>query len=472
MYGEQLDENEQFLRDYVLNALWKSPATATGTGGASDDDDEGGDGINIVGLGNSTIDARAAAARAAAADGGEEDDDNFSDRADDFERRHNFRYEEEGAATLTGHPRHNSASVRRQAQLSRGKEKEEARKVRKAEARAQKEAELKRLKNLKKLEIFDRLRAIEKVSGGAAALTEVDLSGDFDPEEWDKRMAEVFNDDYYGANDAEWRVGDEDYEGYEGYEGDADAALERDLALAGASGTQWQSGGGGSSAGGRRDGFEALTSRLKASTDKKAKLSAQQYMDEYYALDYEDLLGGDLPTRFKYAPVAATGYGITDEEMLLESEKTLSKRVPLRFVKRPYAQLDESKLKGRANRQRWEERQAERATTAARQANVSDGQPRKRKRPTPTEQGAADDGAAGALPSEPPARKKKHKQNHAASAEADGAPSSSTGGGGVASTMSKAMSKAIKKGVGTARLEAFAKLMGKKVKKKNKVPAP
>lgn len=53
-------------------------------------------------------------------------------------------------------------------------------------------------------------------------------------------------------------------------------------------------------------------------------------MDEYYGLDYEDLIGGDLPTRFKYAPVAATGYGITDAELLEEKESHLSKRVPMR----------------------------------------------------------------------------------------------------------------------------------------------
>ena len=83
-------------------------------------------------------------------------------------------------------------------------------------------------------------------------------------------------------------------------------------------------------------------------------------MDEYYALDYEDLIGGDLPTRFRYRPVQPAGFGITDGELLNEDERSLAKRVPLRFVKRPYAKTDETQLKGRANRVRWEERRDER----------------------------------------------------------------------------------------------------------------
>ena len=60
-------------------------------------------------------------------------------------------------------------------------------------------------------------------------------------------------------------------------------------------------------------------------------------MDEYYALDFEDVIGNDLPTRFKYRSVAPSGFGISDEDMLNLSDKELGKRVPLRFVKSPYA---------------------------------------------------------------------------------------------------------------------------------------
>lgn len=80
----------------------------------------------------------------------------------------------------------------------------------------------------------------------------------------------------------------------------------------------------------------------------------QEFMDEYYGLDYEDLIAGDLPTRFKYRQVEPTGFGITDEELLMMNEKALNKRVPIRYIKRPYARFDDAKLKSRANRVRYE----------------------------------------------------------------------------------------------------------------------
>lgn len=37
-------------------------------------------------------------------------------------------------------------------------------------------------------------------------------------------------------------------------------------------------------------------------------------MDEYYAMDYEDLVGG-MPVRFKYRSVEQNDYGLTPEEV-------------------------------------------------------------------------------------------------------------------------------------------------------------
>lgn len=43
--------------------------------------------------------------------------------------------------------------------------------------------------------------------------------------------------------------------------------------------------------------------------------SYNEYMEEYYKMDCEDVIGGDLPTRFKYREVVPNDYGLTIEEV-------------------------------------------------------------------------------------------------------------------------------------------------------------
>lgn len=78
----------------------------------------------------------------------------------------------------------------------------QAKNARKAEERLRKEEELKRLKNLRKEEIKKRLQQIREVAGGdIVGLGEVDLTEDFDPGQFDKKMAEAFNEDYYNQDE-------------------------------------------------------------------------------------------------------------------------------------------------------------------------------------------------------------------------------------------------------------------------------
>jgi protein KRI1 len=61
-----------------------------------------------------------------------------------------------------------------------------------------KEEELKRLKNLKMDEIRSKLKTIREVAGGQLfGLEEKDLEDDFDPQDYDQKMQNAFNDEYY-----------------------------------------------------------------------------------------------------------------------------------------------------------------------------------------------------------------------------------------------------------------------------------
>ena len=48
------------------------------------------------------------------------------------------------------------------------------------------------MKALKRKEIVEKIRKLEKVTGSDMAFKEEDLDDDFDPEAYDKRMQEVF----------------------------------------------------------------------------------------------------------------------------------------------------------------------------------------------------------------------------------------------------------------------------------------
>ena len=377
MLEEDLPPDEAFLRDYMLNAMWKRPVEANGGGG--------GDGVGSDGEGGGEEE-------------GEEAGGTFSDREDDFERSHNFRYEEAGAARVVSHPRQVEGSLRRQAELGRKRQAKAEASERRAALKEKKAAELRRLKNLKKAEILERLQAIEKVSGGAGSLEGVDLSGDFDPDAWDKQMAAVFNDDYYAAADpelaAELEAAEEAGVGW----GEEEAGGEADVAPP-EEGKRKRGGRRGKAA---AEGGAAAGSQ-EAGPSAELQKTTQQYMDEDDALDYEDVLGeGEdaLPTRFKYRAVEPAGFGVgrqplpphqpparcpwecpslpcplpsgsdgppptaaqlTDRELLELDDKELGKIVPTRLVKRPYAQWDAARVKSRAKRVRWEAEAARRA---------------------------------------------------------------------------------------------------------------
>ena len=107
-------------------------------------------------------------------------------------------------------------------------------------------------------------------------------------------MAEMYNDEYYAQDDHGFKPDG----GYEGGEGGSALWDAEEAAINGTA---------------PRGGFEALTKELQNSKNKKVRRTAQQYMDEYYALDYEDVLGeGEdaLPTRFKYRAVEPAGFGV------------------------------------------------------------------------------------------------------------------------------------------------------------------
>jgi len=59
-------------------------------------------------------------------------------------------------------------------------------------------------------------------------------------------------------------------------------------------------------------------------------------LEEYYNLDFEDVIGGgSVKTRFKYRKVASADFGLTEDEILLLDDNQLNRLVSLKKY-RPY----------------------------------------------------------------------------------------------------------------------------------------
>ncbi|EEY69052.1 uncharacterized protein PITG_05226 [Phytophthora infestans T30-4] len=204
----------------------------------------------------------------------DEEDAEELEKAEEFEHTYNFRFEEQGSS-LSG-------------------------KERKALERQKKEEELRHLKNLKQAEIEQKLKKVARLMGeaeGTAGLKPEDLEGDFDPEEYDKRMQAVFDEQYYDENDDD---------------------MEKPT---------WD-----------EEEDKELFGGLPKMKIEEMQHEKQKYMDELYSLDYEDLIG-DIKCRFKYRQVQNNDFGLTVDEIMAADDKELKQLVSLKRMA-PYADIE------------------------------------------------------------------------------------------------------------------------------------
>ncbi|KAI3848905.1 hypothetical protein MKX03_030192 [Papaver bracteatum] len=320
---EGFDENEKFLKNFIVKKMWVDKDKDKGKRPQIDD-------LEVL----------------------SEDDEEVWDQLD-FERSLNFRYEEGTGDRILGHSRVIDGTVRKK--VNRREEQRKRMEERMAEAEKRNREELKHLKNLKKKEIMEKLDKIQAIGGlteGEACALDLD---DFDPEEYDKKMKKTFNDDYYNAEDADFGSEEDDEDGdIEKPDFDKEDEL---LGLP----KDWDVCGTG-------DGFVVVRERVlksKAGTEddedeehdddeedyegeehgdddgdnekgkrkRKRKLSLRERVDllkefdEYHKLDYEGTIG-DLKR-----------FGLSAKEFINMDDKELNQYVPLKKIA-PYNEVE------------------------------------------------------------------------------------------------------------------------------------
>ncbi|VDN55461.1 unnamed protein product [Dracunculus medinensis] len=266
-----------------------------------------------------------------------DEDEKELDRATEFEKKYNFRYEEPDNDFIKQYPRTIKQSIRKKD--DKRKLKRIAHRERKQQEKEIKKNEIRELKTMKKKEIEEKLRKLKQLAGDDELPLNIDdLEADFNPAEYDKRMKELFNNQYYDKGDEHEEkpefsgISDDstDESDYDNFDVNTANIESNDLHTFDKSISVVDDG--------KIECREKALSRRKRKRNSKfveavmkkkpvydpSEKTFEEYFNEYYALNYEDIIGDGLVTRFKYRNVPANNFGLTVQEILEADDRQLN----------------------------------------------------------------------------------------------------------------------------------------------------
>lgn len=257
--------------------------------------------------------------------------DEVDDEEDSTKQKHlevkQYRFEEPGGTEIQRFPR----DIDSARDLSSREEKTEKRKELKERKRKEREEDLKRFTQLKRDQLTEKLKTLRDTSGNDAFLQSskdiTSLIDDdiFDPDKHDQQMAKLFGDGYYAdENDQE----KPHFEFIEGLDDDINDDGQDDEEMGNALESDEDEG--------KEDETEEASSSTKKSArsrrreKKKERKRKEKKLDLDKIPDYDDVIAGELPIRFKYRKVKPNDYGLSTEEILNADDKELNKWVSLK----------------------------------------------------------------------------------------------------------------------------------------------
>lgn len=144
----------------------------------------------------------------------EEDDEGFDDAVENFEHAYNFRFEDPNSANIISYAR-NQATLRRSDTSARRRKRDEAKQQKQTE-KEEKEKSLHKKKTEKVHKLTDILEELQKESGKEISpdlvkkITDTLMNSDFKDDQWDSVISELFDAEFYSAEDKpQWDEDDE-----------------------------------------------------------------------------------------------------------------------------------------------------------------------------------------------------------------------------------------------------------------------
>lgn len=251
----------------------------------------------------------------------EEDSDEFDDLADKFETAYNFRFEDPEAAEIVSYARDQS-TIRRKEDTSRRRTRDKKREQREAEEN-QRKFELARLRKHKVNEVTEKLEKLASILGDddiSTKFTQEDLEGEWDDDEWDKRMKKLFDDEFYSKHDDDW-LPQEPVEAEAEAEADVDAGEGAEPEVA--------------------ETVPEVAVKPKTKKTKEAKPLAEMSKKELKRKAQEivdantDLLLDEAfkpSAQFRYREVEPESFGLSARDILLAEDKDLNQYVGLKHL--------------------------------------------------------------------------------------------------------------------------------------------
>ncbi|KAG7192586.1 KRRI-Interacting protein 1 [Scheffersomyces spartinae] len=270
-------------------------------------------------------------------------DADFDDAVEDFEHAYNFRYEDPNAAEIISYAR-NQATVRRSATNSRKRQREK-----KKEQKIQEEKEtdelFKKRKTQKINNVMDNLKKIKEAVGEdiddeliQKVFGESLLDDDFDDLDWDNKMAQIFNDDFYEEGTDKPQVDD-----LYGDDGDEEEVKNGST---------------------KKSKKELLKEKKSAKKAKEAIKETAESIVEANALKIRDEVEeergrskGVQPVKFKYREVSPESFGLTTRDILLADDKQLNLYIGMKkfapYKPKEAALKDKRKYTKKKQLQQW-----------------------------------------------------------------------------------------------------------------------